>query len=94
MWNRRQHVMKNVWMVCGLMLALTGCSTMTSLFHQQDIIQSRDNDYLKSQAVAPLQAPTGIASSQLGDDYPLPRYNYPVPTQAVSKVPPGIAAAQ
>jgi uncharacterized lipoprotein len=89
-------MMRKVWLCFGLtLLALTlnGCAAFSTLFNKQHVVTSRDYEYLKSQQGAPLQMPIGVDGSQLGNDYPLPSYNYLVTNVAVSQIPPGSAAA-
>jgi uncharacterized lipoprotein len=73
---------------CALLVS-SGCST---LFGKHNFVTQRETEYLRSQATPPLQVPTELDRSNVGDDYVVPAAMSAPPTQAPGLLPPGSLA--
>lgn len=69
-----------------LPITLVGCSYFT----KSSISQNRDRSYLSAKSIPPLKLPPGIAGTSFHSAYPVSDRPYPVATEDVSIVPPGL----
>lgn len=64
--------------------ALTSCSHL----YNNRVIANRDNTYLKSQSIRPIQIPPGLSSDTIEAEYPVSDRVYPESSKKVSLIPP------
>jgi len=69
-----------------LPITLVGCSYIPKSFFSQN----HDRNYLSARSVPPLRVPPGIKTDSFHTAYPVSDRQYPVSTEDVSVVPPGL----
>lgn len=69
-----------------LAFALTGCSYLS----KGSFSQNKDKSYLYAKSIPPLKIPPGLSSQAFHNAYPVSDKQYPLSTEDVSIVPPGL----
>ena len=77
-------------LLLGVLLSnVMGCS---HLYGDHGVIKNRESDYLKAQAIQPIQVPSGYSKSTIQNNYPVPEKQYPATRARIDLTPPGLAA--